>query len=276
MTCAISTITSYINPSITSYEISDSKIKNNMRIVFISDLHNHEFETDNSELVNHVKVQLPDLIILGGDMMNEDSVDSHVVTDLVKSLTEVAPVYYALGNHEYGYIEADASNLISELETAGAHILDHNIYDIEINGNKLRLGGLYEYGFETTMQTPEENQQALSYLKQFADTDRYTIICPHRPESLYCWDWLDKWGIDLQLSGHLHGGQVIIPFAGGLYSDLEGFFPNHDYGEYKIGDSTMIITRGLSSNLKILPRFNNPPEIVAVNIVEKEGDKYEK
>ena len=129
-----------------------------------------------------------------------------------------------------------------------------------------RLGGLYEYGFETGMQSEGENERAVSYLEEYVDTDRYLIMCAHRPESFYCWDYADVWGLDLVLSGHLHGGQVIIPGVGGLYSNLEEFFPTYDYGQYKIGNSDMIITRGLSSNLKILPRFNNPPEIAVVDV----------
>ena len=116
------------------------------------------------------------------------------------------------------------------------------------------------------MQSEEENERAIPYLENFVDTDKYLIMCAHRPESVYCWDYADTWGLDLVLSGHLHGGQVIIPGVGGLYSDLEGFFPRHDYGQYKLGESDMVITRGLSSNPKILPRFNNPPEIAVVDV----------
>ena len=128
------------------------------------------------------------------------------------------------------------------------------------------MGGIYEYGFETSMQTEEENKKAVSYMKKFTNTERYLIMCAHRPESFYCWDFADKWKLDLVLSGHLHGGQVIIPVLGGLYSPLEGFFPKYDYGEYDIGHCKMMITRGLSSNKKVLPRFNNPPEIAVVDI----------
>lgn len=73
-------------------------------------------------------------------------------------------------------------------------------------------------------------------------------------------------GLDLVLSVHLHGGQVIIPGQGGLYNSLDGFFEEYDYSKYKLGDSDMIITRGLGSNPKILPRFNNSPEIAVVDV----------
>lgn len=267
ISCAISVWLSYHCLTVSNFSVYNAQIKEPFRIVCISDLHEHEFGVSNTKLVSEIQEQSPDLIILVGDMLNEDSPDSHVATELITQLRKVAPVYYSLGNHEYAYMEAKTSNLLAELEVAGAELLDYQIYDIEISGNKIRLGGLYEYGFSTPMQSEEENASAVSYLEAFTDTDCYTIICPHRPESLYCWQWLERWGIDLQLSGHLHGGQVILPFVGGVYSTLEEWFPTYDYGQFRFGNSTMIITRGLSSNLKALPRFNNPPEIVVVDVM---------
>ena len=163
-------------------------------------------------------------------------------------------------------MEAGHTDLQDELEEAGAVVLNYQSIDLEVNGNPIRLGGLYEYGFETSMQSEEENEKAVSYLEEYVDTDRYLIMCAHRPESFYPWDHADTWGIDLVLSGHLHGGQVIIPGLGGLYNPLDGFFAEYDYGQYKLGDSDMIITRGLGSNPKTLPRLNNPPEIAVVDV----------
>ena len=105
---------------------------------------------------------------------------------------------------------------------------------MEINGNLIRLGGLYEYGFETSLQSEKDSREAVSYLEKYVDTDRYLIMCAHRPESFYPWDCADTCGIDLVLSGHLHGGQVILPGVGGLYSPLDGFFPKFDYGQYQL------------------------------------------
>ena len=267
--CLVSIWLSYNWLTITNFKVRDEQIESPFRIVLVSDLHNHQFGKDNHSLIEKIEAQSPDLIVLDGDMINNNSKNSEVAVKIIEQLKDIVPVYYSLGNHEYEYIEAGTSDLMDELEEAGAIVLDHKIYDIEVNGNEIRLGGLYEYGFETSMQIEEENEKAVAYLEEFTDTDRYQIICPHRPESLYCWDFVDQWGIDLQLSGYLHGGQVIVPLKGGLYSPLEQWFPKYDYGQYELGNSTMIITRGLGSNLKALPRFNNPPEIAVIDVLPK-------
>ena len=253
--------------TVSNFTATSSKISEPFRIVLISDLHNHEFGSNNGKLVERIQEQTPDLVIIDGDMINGDSENDNVAVEVVRALSETAPVYYSLGNHEYDYIDAGHEELTEDLEEAGAVVLNYQSLDAEVNGNPIRLGGLYEYGFETSMQSEEENERAVSYLEEYTDTDRYLIMCAHRPESFYPWDYADTWGIDLVLSGHLHGGQVIIPGLGGLYNSLDGFFAEYDYGQYKLGGSDMIITRGLGSNPKILPRFNNPPEIAVVDVM---------
>ena len=266
LACLASIWISYNWLTVTHFTVRSSKISEPFRIVLVSDLHEHQFGRDNEKLAVKIREQSPDLIIIDGDMINGDSENADTAVELVRALKEAAPVYYSFGNHEYSYMEAGHEDLTEELEAAGAVVLNYQSIDIDVKGNQIRLGGLYEYGFETGMQSEEENERAIPYLEEYADTDRYLIMCAHRPESFYPWDMADQWGIDLVLSGHLHGGQVIIPGVGGLYNSLDGFFPKFDYGQYKLGDSDMVITRGLGSNPKMLPRFNNPPEIAVVEV----------
>ena len=266
LACIVSAWISYNLLTCTYFTVQSSKISESFRIVLISDLHEHEFGKNNEKLAEKIQEQSPDLIIIDGDMINGDSENADTAVEVVHALKGIAPVYYSYGNHEYAYMEAGHTDLQVELEEAGAVVLNYQSIDLEVKGNPIRLGGLYEYGFETGMQSEEENQRVLSYLEEYVDTDRYLIMCAHRPDSFYPWNTADDWGIDLVLSGHLHGGQVIILGIGGLYSQLEGFLPQYDYGQYKLGDSDMIITRGLGSNPKILPRFNNPPEIAVVDV----------
>lgn len=266
LACLASIWISYNWLTVTHFTVRSSKISEPFRIVLVSDLHEHQFGRDNEKLAVKIREQSSDLIIIDGDMINGDSENADTAVELVRALKETAPVYYSFGNHEYSYMEAGHEDLTEELEAAGAVVLNYQSIDIDVKGNQIRLGGLYEYGFETGMQSEEENERAIPYLEEYADTDRYLIMCAHRPESFYPWDMADQWGIDLVLSGHLHGGQVIIPGVGGLYNSLDGFFPKFDYGQYKLGDSDMVITRGLGSNPKMLPRFNNPPEIAVVEV----------
>ena len=266
LACLASIWVSYNWLTVSHFTVQSSKISEPFRIVLISDLHEHQFGRGNEKLAEKIREQSPDLINIDGDMINGDSENADTAVELVRALKETAPVYYSFGNHEYSYMEAGHGDLTEELEAAGAVVLNYQSIDIDVKGNQIRLGGLYEYGFETGMQSEEENERAVPYLEEYADTDRYLIMCAHRPESFYPWDMADQWGIDLVLSGHLHGGQVIIPGVGGLYNSLDGFFPKFDYGQYKLGDSDMVITRGLASNPKMLPRFNNGREIAVLEV----------
>lgn len=110
-------------------------------MVLISDLHDHRFGSNNEDLVDKIREQSPDLIIVDGDMINGDSENDETAVELVRSLTDIAPVYYSLGNHEYYYMEAGHDELQADLEEAGAVVLNYQNVDIEVNGNPIRLGG---------------------------------------------------------------------------------------------------------------------------------------
>ena len=74
-----------------------------------------------------------------------------------------------------------------------------------------------------------------------------------------------KWGADLTVSGHVHGGLIIIPRFGGLISPMIKFFPKYYKGDYTIGDQHMIVSAGLGLHtLKI--RVNNEPDLVTINL----------
>lgn len=88
----------------------------------------------------------------------------------------------------------------------------------------------------------------------------------HRPESYVFGDASKTWDIDLIICGHVHGGQVVVPFIGGLYGGDQEWFPEYDHGLYEKDNFQMFITSGLGSNEQKLPRFNNPPEIAVLNI----------
>ena len=87
------------------YAVSLENCKTAIRAVVISDLHNHSFGAQNKKLVEMISQQNPDLILMAGDMLNEDSKSSEVPVALVRELAQIAPVFYGLGNHEIAYME---------------------------------------------------------------------------------------------------------------------------------------------------------------------------
>ena len=147
-------------------------------------------------------------------------------------------------------------------------VLEEGYRDVEIGGCKVRIGGMYEYAFALDGDNSAENLtgNVRDFLEEFQNTDRYKIMLCHRPDSFVFGDASDYWKIDLVISGHDHGGQVVIPFKGGLYGGDQGWFPPYVHGLYRTGRIRLFVTSGLSSEKQKLPRWNNRPEIAVLNV----------
>ena len=78
-----------------------------------------------------------------------------------------------------------------------------------------------------------------------------------------------KFPIDLVFSGHAHGGQVRIPFVGGLVAPNQGLFPEYTSGKHVVDQTTMIVNRGLGNSIIPIRVFNRP-EIVVVTLKRTE------
>lgn len=252
--------------TVTHYEIFSKNLQNTLRIVQITDLHNSEFGTSNEKLISKVHEQQPDIILLTGDLLNSHEPDAIIAANMIRNLAEIAPVYASYGNHEKEYEEIYGTDLKVVFEEAGAHVLEYTYEDIEINGQKLRLGGLY--GYCVPLSTNEARENEVTYLQELVSEDVYTILLTHMP---YCWianDGISEWDVDCVFAGHDHGGQIRIPLLGGLYAPDQGWFPGRDCGLYYSDDKeeVMVLSRGLGSAGEI-PRVNNIPEIVVVDLL---------
>lgn len=114
------------------------------------------------------------------------------------------------------------------------------------------------------------DEKLCKFLKDFQSTDAFSVMMAHRPDSFIWGDAANYWKIDLVVSGHNHGGQIIIPGKGGLYGGDQGWFPKYVDGMHHFeAVKNMIITRGLGSSSEKLPRFNNIPEIVVIDLKKK-------
>lgn len=163
---AASIFLSYNVLTVRTFSYETDKAVNPVRAVVISDLHEHEFGKDNVKLVEKIREQEPDIILMVGDFVNQDSTESTVVVKLVEQLSKLASV----------------------------------------------------------------------------------------------------WDVDLVVSGHDHGGQVVVPFAGGVFGGDQGYFPKYVHGMYEKERLHLFVSSGLGSANEPLPRVNNLPEVAVVEI----------
>lgn len=272
-TCAYEVYISYNKLTTTNYSIATNQINNSVNLVIISDLHDNKLGKNNKALINQINSLSPDMILVVGDMVNSDSKDSKIVTNLMKQLCKNNKVFYSLGNTDTDYLELVRSNLVKELEDIGVTVLDNEYKDIDLNGNKIRIGGMHAYAFglndnnDVDKNTMEEG--VFDFLTEFQDTNNYKIMIAHRPDSFIFGNASKVWNIDLVVSGHTHGGQVVLPFVGGLYGGDQGWFPKYDKGLFDLNKIKLLITSGLGSGKQKLPRFNNQPEVVNLKISNK-------
>ena len=110
------------NPTlqVTNQELTSSKLTEPIRILQLTDLHNAEFGVNNTKLIAKCEEQHPDIILMTGDLINMNEPDTDVATDLIAALTEIAPVYVSLGNHEIANQENFGTDCRSIFEEAGA------------------------------------------------------------------------------------------------------------------------------------------------------------
>ena len=203
-----------------SYSVALQNLGGPVRIVLLSDLHGKSFGRDNSRLIAKIEEQTPDAIFLDGDMIDRsaDSADVQELLRLIKRLHEIAPVYFAPGNHELEYMQTDTS-LLTQVTEAGAVIVNDSYVDVTIAGQPLRIGGTMGHAFYFGRSEEEfSSSPEYQFLKAFEDTDVPKICLAHMPDTFIFNGAYNLWNVDLILSGHTHGGLIRLPFIGGLYA----------------------------------------------------------
>lgn len=262
---------SYHQLTVKAYDYQSDKIQEPIKLVVMADLHNNVFGENNEELLTAIKEQEADAILMVGDFLNKYDVEHGQVIRLLQDLTELAPVYYSLGNHEWQYMENHGQQLMQDITDAGAELLELSYQDIELNGQRIRIGGMLDYAFaldgKDSTDPEKMDEEVYQYLCEFQDTELLKLMLSHRPESFVLGEASTTWDVDLVLSGHVHGGQVVLPFVGGLYATDQGFLPDYVYGLYEKDKIDILLTSGLGSGFTWVPRFNNPPEIVSLTLL---------
>ena len=243
---------------IAHYHFLDDRLKKDIRIAVLSDVHNDTFGKDNKDLIEKVKQSKPDMIFLTGDLIDKRRTDMDVSIKLVEQLVAIADCYYIAGNHES--VIADYDYFQKKLEEIGVNVIN----DAAISVGKINIYGIKDYNF--FKQPKEKNEEIISQqlagLEVEKKEDEINILLVHRPHyfDIYC-----QYQFDYIFAGHVHGGQMRLPFVGGVYGPNQGLFPKYDCGLYQKDKTKMIISAGLGNSLFPLRIFDNP-QIVVVDI----------
>lgn len=256
--------------SVTEYTIPLTELEGSARVVVISDLHGKEYGRDNRRLLAKISEQRPDAIFVVGDMLDDSDAKNGFskTVKLLSGLLDIAPVYFSYGNQEKEYNRDIINEFVKTIIENGAVVLDDSFVDCEIGGQIIRVGGTMGHAFPFG-RTKEEFESSNEYifLKDMEKTSLPTVVLAHMPDTFIFNGAYKYWNnIDLVVSGHTHGGVIRLPFVGGVYSPMQGIFPEYDYGFYELGEKMkMVITSGLSG-YKFIPRVFNLPEICVLNL----------
>ena len=227
------------------------------KIVQVSDLYNAEFGENNEDLLKLIKEQNPDIIVVTGDIVDSRRTNVQIARDFVNNATQIAPVYYVTGNHE---ARVDMEDEIDFIELNENVFVLHNQSVLLKKGESvIQLIGVDDPDYRAVEDSTEYmNEQ----LENYSDNEYFKILLSHRPElfEIYVQN-----NMNVVFSGHAHGGQVRLPFVGGLIAPHQGIFPKYDSGLYTSNNTNLVISRGLGDSIIPL-RINNPPEIIVVKL----------
>lgn len=251
--------------AITNYCVNNTKNDAKLKFVVITDLHNKEYGEKNADLAELVKEQNPDFIAVCGDMVNRGDPDTTKMKDVLKKLADIAPTYCCLGNHERDNAAKFGTDFKGETNSTGAVLLDNEYIKFTKNGKSVLIGGMSDYPYYE-FYTPDDDVPSRTLWEEFAEKakNNFTILLHHQPE--YIAEDAKKTDIDLIVCGHTHGGQIQLPFIGGVIAPNQGLFPKYDKGEFDLDGTKMIVCTGLS-NTVFIPRINNQVEIGVVTVV---------
>lgn len=270
--CLIEMIRELRDFRVTKYRICSQKlngIKREKKIIFLSDLHNRMYGEENERLLESIRNQHPDLILIGGDMLVRKDGNSYDKTvHFLAKLPGICPVYCANGNHEQKLkelpdkYEQSYEEYKKALTASGIHMLENASETVKLDEVPVKLSGL-----EISLGAYARFGKKELSLKEITDRigehgDDYQILLAHHPG--YMKEYL-AYGADLILGGHYHGCVVQLPGIGGVISTNFTLFPKYSGGIYQEGEQTAVVSRGLGTHSVPL-RLWNWPELIVLEL----------
>lgn len=219
-----------------------------LRVAELSDLHGRSFGENNVRLLRTLQKARPDMICICGDLFDEKT-DLTMLEPLLTGLTDIAPVYYVTGNHEWQV--KNLRETLQKMRAWGVTVLENEGRVLSRGGAEMVVAGVHDPCGPYDMKTPA----ALVRELRSAQGNDFILMLSHRNDELAMWSQL---GVQLVLSGHCHGGVVRLPFVGGVFGTRRELFPEYDAGVYRQDGTTLFVSRGLGYTNVHFRLFNRP------------------
>jgi predicted MPP superfamily phosphohydrolase len=235
---------------VTHVEIKNPKIPSGtfpIRIVQISDVHSDARPRLESRLPDVIAAEKPDLIFFTGDAANEPA-GVLVFNKLMQQLSAIAPTYVVAGNW-------DVTAPWQDRLFAGARVTElvGRAEKVNIRGVDLWLAG-----------APFDHPELIKPMLDAIPAGALTVLLYHTPDPVGS---LDPGKVDLYCAGHIHGGQVALPFYGALVT-FSKFGKRFESGLSRVGDTLIYVNRGVGMEGGLIPRvrFCARPEVTAIDL----------
>ena len=264
----------YINSKfeISHYTVESDKVKRNVRLAVMADLHNCMSEDGGRWLLHQIDVEKPDCVITAGDMVDGvEGSDPMRAMKVIRLIHEHYPLIYCMGNHEKKimdgrYLHRVRRRFIAGLKAADLKVLTNSYKFLGDTGIKVSCFDLPIYYYSRIGGTMGLSAWQIRQVLGELESDYFNVMVAHDPQFFEAYS---DYGPELVLSGHMHGGVIRVPGRGGLISPKLKIFPDYDAGLFERKKSKMIVSRGLGMHTIHL-RVNNPPELVIVDIKRQE------
>ncbi|MDC3416546.1 metallophosphoesterase [Aquibacillus salsiterrae] len=222
----------------------------NFKIVQFSDTHigfNYSLE-QLSDLVTTINEQNPDMVVFTGDLVDKPNNYSwgKQLVHILSSIIAPYGKYWVYGNHDHGGYGTDIVK--KTMQDSGFRLLQNSHSTIKKGNDSFNLIGL-----DDVLLGKPDIETALAGI----DEKLFSLLLVHEPDFA---DQSKTYPIDVQLSGHSHGGQVQIPFFGYIYTPE--YAQIYVEGNYQIGERplSLFVSRGIGTT-RLPYRFLCKPEI---------------
>ncbi|HVK39668.1 MAG TPA: metallophosphoesterase [Candidatus Kapabacteria bacterium] len=238
-------------------------------IALISDIHSSVYmPRDEMEryrkTVNDLKA---DVIVVDGDFINSKLGEVYPFAEAFSGMSAPLGVYGVTGNHDY--YPRDIETVCREVEQAGIKLLRNENITLEKNGEKIHLLGMDDphiYEINGYLESGKTETGRIENLMKGVDEAGTSIFLCHKP---YPFEEYSQLGIDLMLSGHTHGGQIVLAQLDNINLSFASLASRYVQGLYRARSnqrSQLYVTRGVGT-VGVPVRVNCPPEVTHIVLV---------